>query len=101
VGYPGIKVDTKVDGLWDAEKGGITQSSFLLGVQWPDLKHSPAMDFDLIEGNEKVHLPPIVGDIQLQGERSKRQDSAVYEKTYDIIKPLLTAKLKGANQDFH
>lgn len=80
--------------------------SFLSG-QFPviidgiDLKHSPEMDFDVIVGNEKTHWHPLVGNIQLQGELSKRQDSAVYEKTYSYIKPLLTSKLKESNNDFH
>jgi Family of unknown function (DUF6348) len=80
--------------------------SFLSG-QFPviidgiDLKHSPEMDFDVIGGNEKTHWHPLIGDIQLQGELSKRQDSTVYEKTYSFIKPLLTSKLKESNQDFH
>jgi hypothetical protein len=80
--------------------------SFLSG-QFPviidgiDLKHSSAMDFDVIGRNENAHWHPLIGDIQLQGELSKRQDSTVYEKTYSFIKPLLTSKLKESNQDFH
>lgn len=66
-----------------------------------DLKHSPKMDFDVIGRNEKTHWHPLIGDIQLQGELSKREDSTVYEKTYSFIKPLLTSKLKESNQDFH
>ena len=80
--------------------------SFLSG-QFPviidgiDLKHSPEIDFDVISGNEKTHWHPLIGDIQLQGELSKRHDSTVYEKTYSFIKPLLTSKLKESNLDFH
>lgn len=80
--------------------------SFLSG-QFPvivdaiDLKHLPEMDFDVIDGNDKTHWHPLIGDIQLQGELSKKQDSTVSEKTYSFIKPLLTSKLKKSNQDFH
>jgi hypothetical protein len=80
--------------------------SFLSG-QFPviidgiDLKHSPEMDFDVIDKNEKAHWHPIIGDIQLQGELSRKQDSAIYENTYSFIKPLLISNLKQSNHDFH
>ncbi len=80
--------------------------SFLSG-QFPviidgiDLKHTPEMDFDIIIGDKNTHWHPIIGNIQLQGELSKTQDSTIYEKTYSFIKPLLMSKLKRSNQDFH
>jgi hypothetical protein len=65
------------------------------------MKYEPEMDFDIIDGSNKMHWHLIMGDILTAGELTKINDSASYERTYSYIKPLLLSRLQGSNQDFH
>lgn len=77
------------------------EGQFAVIVAAIEMKHSPEMDFVIIDENGNSHWHPIIGDIRVQGELHGKMDSMIYEKTYRVVRPLLEDRVKSSIGNFH